>query len=215
MRVGGFGAVAPAAIVAAVIRATRRREALLGWLMVVAIATPDPSVTRYVLPLPGLALAAAAASLAALSFRARVMTSWAAAAAAAFGLVRAAPSLVGEGPPLRDYLAMTPADRRVAVGADGSPAPILAARDALLPGEAFAFDEHFEFSHLLFRDDFATRVVFLPPEQAPEAWLATIDRERVRFAVLGNDSPLLAIAAARLEAVTPCHSSPCVVYRVK
>jgi hypothetical protein len=214
MRVGGLSAPALVALAALAFWAARTRRLGLAVLAAGACASPDPAVVRYVLPLPALALAAGAAVASRWAPGRRAWAVAGALGASAASAAFAARGLVGEGPPLWAYPGMTWAERAEAVGAEGRPTPWLRLRERLADGEAVGFDLSFELRALLWRPDLGTRAVFLDGRAPAGEQLARAARERVRFVILGDDSPLARAGAGRLAPLFRCTSAPCAAYEV-
>lgn len=203
MRLGGFGPLFPPALVGLVAWTIRRRDWRWVALGAAAIAVPDPSVARYTLALPGLALAASAAAIAVIAPPLRLVVGFGAIGCAAWGAWHAAPGLRGEGPPLTAYASMSPVAREGAVGADGRPAPFVAARNRLAAGENAAYDSAFELPYLLWRSDLANRVARVPDDATVADAQQLLDRERVRLLVGCDDG-----AAGRLATTDAPHWLP-------
>jgi hypothetical protein len=198
MRYGGLGLLFLAALPAAIVVVVRRRSVALGIVLLAALASPDPAVPRYILAFPGLILALAASVVGRVEPRWRCPLFILAAAAAVFGLLRAYPGLVGEGPPLSEYLSMTERQRLQAVGADGSPRRFYDALARLDPKDVTAFDNSLELPYLAWPPDLSTHAIRVPDDvSSADADHLILDR-RVRLLIVDDSSPV-AIAARRTE----------------
>lgn len=233
MRYGGLGLVFLAALPIAVVVAIRRRSLALAVVVAATLASPDPVVARYVFAFPGIVLALASSQLSLLGLRMRRIALACVAIAAVFGLVRAYPGLLGEGPPLLAYTHMTPNERLGAVGADGSPARILDAVDHVGPGETTAFDTSLELPYLAWRSDLSTRALRIPDAASaddvhriiedPTVRLLIVDKASLvaqaarehplRFTELFQCRPRVPPACERIDpASNPYQSSSCLVF---
>ncbi|MGH7437032.1 MAG: hypothetical protein ACRENE_15265 [Polyangiaceae bacterium] len=218
MRMGGFGPLFPVALAIALVGQVRERS----WQYVVpaaaALASPDPAVARYVLAFPALAMVLAVRWLVRLPPRGRAVALAAATGCAAWNLAYAAPGLTGEGPPLVAYANMTESERRVAVGADGSPMDVVAARDRLRPGDVAAYDDAFDVPHLAWAPDLSTSVVRIPDDADAEAIQHLIDDDDVHLFLVGESDPAGAMLRSRPERflslfpLRSCKSDRCVAY---
>jgi len=198
-------------------RATGSRFALLALAaaFVASVASPDPSVARYVLACPALLLAFAAPAFGRLAALPRAAVLGALGVLASVELVRSADGLAGEGPSLLSYVGMTDTQRAFAVGADGPPWPMLEAVARVRPGETTAFDASFDLPHLAWPSDLSTRVVRLPDHPSPAEIARVADDPTIRLLVIDDLSPLAAVARARQEqfaSLFHCKSTRCNVY---
>ncbi len=214
MRVGGLGVLFWAMALPAVYLVARRRRLLPLALAVAACATPDPAVARYILPLPGLVFAAGSAALGLFPGAHRVAMHVALAALGSLNLLYAAPGLSGEGPPLWRYVRMSWSERARAVGANGSPAAFIDARERLRAGEAAAYDRSLWLPYLMWRSDLSNRVIFIPDNWTPAQTRALLASERVRLIAAGSRGPLRSAVAhsKRAHRVLFRCKEPCVVY---
>jgi hypothetical protein len=216
MRIGGFGPLVLVAAPAALVTLIRRKDPVTWGVLVASVAAPDPSVARYVLAFPALLLAFAAPCAAALPRRVRPWIGVVAGLLGVAQIAQALPGLTGEGPPLAAYARMSDGDRAQAVGADGSPAAFIMARQIVRSGETFAFDQSMELPYLAWESDLRYRAVWIPDsllsEQAVEAFF---DREDVRVAAVADGSPTgewLSRRPERFLKLFQCQSSPCSVF---
>jgi hypothetical protein len=215
MRYGGLGIVFLASLPAAVAVAVRRRAPALAVIALATLASPDPSVPRYILAFPGLVLALAAARVSALGARSRYAVLVGAALVAAGALVRAYPGLTGEGPPLQAYLRMSEAERLRAVGANGSPAPFFDALDRLGPDDVTAFDASFDLPYLAWPPDLSRRAVRIPDDAGEAEAKRIIEDARLRLLVIDDHSPVAIAARAqtdRFKELFHCRSASCIVF---
>lgn len=218
MRLGGFGIVYLAVLPVAVIRVIRERSWANAIVGLATLAAPDPSVARYILALPALGLALAAGCMRRVGGRKRAAVVVAITAGAAWNVAYAAPGLSGEGPPLTAYARMSAAERIRAVGADGPPAPIIDARERLLPGEAAAYDATFDLPYLAWSRDLSTRVIRIPDAIGPSEVEPLLRQERVHLLLVGEERPAGIWAshhpakAARLFPLTGCQETRCAAY---
>jgi hypothetical protein len=214
MRVGGLSPLFWLALPAAVHQVFKKKSWLAAALLAIAVVTPDPAVVRYVLPLPGLVLAFAAPALAGVSSRLRTGAHVVVAVVLAFNLQYASPGLVGEGPPLLAYRNLSWDERETAVGANGSPADIVAARRRLAPGEVAIYDKAFWLPYSMWRSDGANRVVRVPDGSSVEEVRRLFSRADVRLIAAGKNQPAaraIAADAAEFKALFECRE-PCTVY---
>lgn len=217
MRVGGFGPVFWLALPAGLLALVQRRAWLVTGLLVASIAAPDPALARYVLGFPGLLLGLSAAlpALARDERRVQVPLHVVLAAIAGWNLVYAWPALTGEGPPLRAYASMTWPERLGAVGGEGRPTALLAARGRLAPGEGAAFDKSMDFPYLLWTTRADNRVVRVPDDATPGQVEALLRRENVKLLGAGPATPLgryIEQQGSRYLPVHHCKSAECVIY---
>jgi hypothetical protein len=215
MRVGGFGPLALAAAPLAFGTLLRRKDVVLWGALGASVASPDPSVARYVLAFPGLLLALAAPRASALPARA---LRWLGILAGLLGVAQIAyawPGLSGDGPPLLAYARMTDSQRAEAVGADGPPTPFLLARERILPNETFAFDQSLELPYLAWDAALRYRAVWIPDSLPGDAVESFLKRENVRVVVAADKSPMgewLRVKTDRFLKLFPCKSAPCSVF---
>lgn len=214
MRVGGMSLLFWVAIPGALYLIAKRRHLGLLSLLAAAVATPDPAIARYVLPVPGLALAAGAAVLSLAPGELRVAAHLSLSLLGAGNLVYAAHGLVGKGPPLWRYLSMSWDERERAVGADGPPVHFVQARNRLAPSELAIYDRSLWLPYLMWRSDLANHVERVPDHATQEQVDQIIREKQVRLIAGGNGSALSAAIAhepARYELLFHC-KEPCAVY---
>lgn len=221
MRVGGLGILVLIALPVALVRVLRHCRGIDAVVMVLAVAatmaTPEPSVARFVLPFAGLVLALAIPATESLQDRKYLylLTFGLIAAGAAQNVAAAYPGFRGEGPPLGAYWDMTDGERRRAVGADGSPAPFLDAVAQLRPGEVAVFDGSAELPYLVWPPDLSAAAQRIPDGAGLEEADRMIQSDRVRLVVVGDDMPGGRAARNHPEQFSPlfdCRSSDCTVY---
>ncbi len=170
MRVGGLSPVfwlaLPLAIRSAVVG--RKRALLPTSLLAIALVTPDSALARYILPVPALVLAGAAVSLSALARwtdgrpQVRALLALSVAALAGWNYVWSSPGLIGEGPPLSRYPAMSAAERRVAVGAHGSPRHFIETVASVPKGSTVVFDRSVWLPYLMWDEKLERPVERIP-----------------------------------------------------
>lgn len=178
MKLGGLGLPFLLALPVALMGLVRRRSALVGFALLAAGLSPDPSLGRYVLALGALVLALALTELNAF----RVATP-AVLAIAFVSLMWSWPGLTGDGPSLATYWNLTDDQRRVAVGPHGRPTDYPPLWDVVDRGESIAFDEDFEFPGLLWSPELRYPVHAVPrATQNLDEWL---DERRVRVLAVG------------------------------
>jgi hypothetical protein len=223
-RVGGFGPAVLVALPFALAWFVRARSPVAWLALVASLLCPDPAVARYVLAFPALVLATALAEitrLAGSSRRRSDVETGVGLLAAGLGIFEvwyAAPGLVGEGPPLLSYRAMSEEERVVAVGADGRPTTVAEARQRIGEDEAFAFDGSMDLCGLAWDPLGPSRVVFLPPSLREDAVGGELLAGRVRVFVAGDDAPAGLWARAhpdvveRLPGRVSCREGPCAIY---
>ncbi|BBZ34418.1 ArnT family glycosyltransferase [Mycolicibacterium confluentis] len=214
MRLGGLGLLFLIALPVAVIRAVRTRSWAVATCFVATLATPDPSVARYVLAFAGLTLAFAAGGLPARGWG-RGAVAAAIAVIAAGNLVIAYPGLTGEGPPLTAYPAMSPAERQRAVGASGPPIDYLDALEQMAPGEVTVIDTGAELPYLAWPADLSRAAFFAPVDLDAAGANRVLDRGDVGLLIVGDDGVLGRAARARPDLFEPafrCRSAPCTGY---
>ncbi len=215
MRIGGFGPLVLLSAPAAVVTLFRRKDAILWGAFAATLASPDPSVARYVLGFPALLLALGAPRVAALPGRTQ---RWLGVLVGLLGVAQIAyawPGLSGEGPALLAYARMTDSQRAEAVGADGPPTPFLLARERIGKGETFAFDQSLELPYLAWASDLRYRAVWIPDSLSGDAVESFLKRENVRVVVAADTSPTghwLRDQADRYLNLFPCKSAPCSVF---
>jgi hypothetical protein len=219
MRIGGYGPLfllALAPLVWLLVRRVREREPALLVLTLATLAAPDPAVARYVLGFPALALASGAALLA--SVRWEPLRRWAPVAAAviaAWQVRYAFVGLTGDGPPLVDYVRMSDRQRAVAVGAVGSPEPLLDATARVGPGESFAFDKTFELGHVAWPADLRGRAAWVPQGLSAPAFEELIERENASIVAVGDETSggeWLKRHPERFVRLFTCVAMPCTLY---
>ena len=215
MRFGGMGPLFLLALPAAVWVAWKRRSLAMAACFAAALASPDPAVPRYVLAVPALAFAFGAPLLADARERLRSALLVLGAVVAAIALWRASPGIIGEGPPLMTYFAMTEEERATAVGADGRPTKFFDARTRLGPGEKTLFDASFDLPYLAWPTDLSRRVGRISDSATEGEVALLLDDPSVRLLVVGDDLPAGTVARKRPDTFTPlfhCKSSSCTVY---
>ncbi len=220
MRIGGFGVAALCAFPLAMVWLVRQRSLATWVAFACPLACPDPAVARYVLAFPALLLAAAAAHVASerVPARTRMAIGGAVAALGAVQLLYAAPGLTGEGPPLLAYAGMSDDERALAVGADGRPLAIAAARSRVGPGETLAFDESLDLCDLAWDSRQSYRVEFLPASLEGERLATELARAGVRVLIAGDAGPAAVWGAThpeafeRLSGRPSCRKGACSIY---
>lgn len=107
----------------------------------------------------------------------------------------------------------TPEERATPVFDHWNP-PRLADRDRLVqPGEAALYDDSVSFIYLLWRPDWKNRVLYLPLTGAPDAWLARVNEEGVRWAQVRRRSLAERVLAAHgWRFAWPCPIDACAVW---
>jgi hypothetical protein len=218
MRIGGFGPVVLCALPLSLYFLWRKRDAASWALLFATLTTPDPAIARYVLAFPAFILATAAPVLSRAPARVAAWGVYAAIALGGLCVVYAAPGLSGEGPPLPAYATMSEHDRALAVGADGPPLAVVAARGRVLAGEAFAFDENMDLSDLVWDARPGYRVVYLSSSLRATEMGQTLDKERVRAMAVGEDAVAGVWAKAhpevfeRMAPLSSCRRGSCAVF---
>jgi hypothetical protein len=214
MRIGGFGPLVLLAAPAALATLLRRRDAVLWGAAASTLASPDPSVARYVLAFPALLLALAAPCAGALPRRALRLLGVLAGLLGVAEIAYAWPGLSGEGPPLLAYAHMSDPERAEAVGADGPPTPFVQARARIGRDETFAFDQSLELPYLAWESDLRYRAVWIPDNLTTDAVESFLKRENVRVVVAANRGPVgqwLRDRTDRFQTLFPCKSASCSV----
>lgn len=215
MRLGGLGLLFLIALPVAAVRAVRTRSWAVAACVAATLLTPDPAVARYVLPFAGLMLALAAGGVSALrGWRVAAMGVVVSGMAVA-NLVIAYPGLVGEGPPLSAYPAMTPEQRQRAVGASGPPIDYLDALAELPPGAVTVVDAGAELPYLAWPPDLSHAAVFAPPALDAAGAAELIRRPEVGLLIVGDEGLLGRAARAHpelFEEAFTCRSAPCTGY---
>lgn len=215
MRYGGLGLVFLAALPVAAVVAVRRREAALALVGAATLASPDPSVARYILAFPGLVFALAATRVPVLGARSRYALFAVAAVVSGVALVRAYPGLAGEGPPLETYWRLSEAERLRAVGANGTPAPFLDALERLGPDDVTAYDASFDLPYLAWPPDLSRPAFRIPDDADDVAAKRIIEDPHLRLLVVDSASPVGLAARAqkdRFMELFHCRSSSCIVF---
>jgi hypothetical protein len=218
MRVGGFGPLFPVALAISLTRIVRERAWVYLAPATAALASPDPAVARYVLAFPALVMALSARSLGRLGPHARGVALAAVTGCAAWSVAYAMPGLAGEGPPLLAYAHMTDTERVRAVGADGPPSEVIAARDRLHPAQAAAYDRAFDLPYLAWTPDLSTRVVRVPDGADVAALERLVQDEDVHLLLVGEDQVAGLFARSHPERFVPlfslsaCKSTRCAAY---
>jgi len=215
MRIGGMGPLFLASLPFAAVTLARWRSGAAWAAAAAAIASPDPAVARYVIAFPALVLALASARLPSVGLRARVVIGVGAAIAGAWQLAYAYPGLAGEGPPLAAYAHMSEDERAGAVGANGPPTQMIAARKLVRPGETLAFDVTFDLPYLGWTSDLAYPVVYVPDTLSSSDVGGWLDREKVRILAVADHGPAgewARLHPEQFELLFPCRSVPCAVY---
>ena len=219
MRIGGTGVLLVVALPFAVAELVQRKSVATWVAAASTLLCPDPAISRYVLGFIALTFALAAPRLARLAAAHRPRAGVVLAAIAQLEVLYAIPGLTGEGPPLRDYASMTDETRALAVGADGPPIAMDAARRRVGPDEAFAFDQNLDLCDLAWDASQSYRVVFFPGGLESEAdVVAALARDRVRIFAVGEGGPVAALAGrdpGRFERLGPlenCRTGRCAVY---
>lgn len=217
MRIGGLGLVFLCALPFAIVRAVRTRSPVVALCFAATLATPDPAVARYVLGFAGLVLAFAVPAVEhpRLGRGTRTVVFGVAALAAAAGIVVAYPGLTGEGPPLRDYLHMTQAQRLRAVGADGVPTRFLDTIAAVREGEITVFDRTADLPYLAWPFDLSRDAARIPDDVDAETAKRIIEAPGVRMLIVGDDTVAGSVVRRYPQRFVPqfhCKSSTCTVY---
>lgn len=160
---------------------------------------------RYILAFPGLVLAVASSGLEGLGAMPRRALLGVLSVAAAVGIVRARPGLLGEGPPLGAYTKMDEAARLRAVGADGPTAAFYDALDRLAPGDVTVFDGSLELPYLAWRPDLATKARWMG-DGSKEGAARVLADPSVRLLLVDDRSALAEAARGdpRFETVHHC-----------
>lgn len=218
MRIGGLGTVAVVLGIPGALLALRHVPRAVLLALVAALLGPDPAVARFILAFPALCLSLGAVTLSRLRRPLLLATVAAASVLAALDLRHAAPGLAGEGPPLSRYPAMSPEERLRAVGPAGRPDRWIDLRRSLGQGEAFAFDESFSLSYLLWRRDLGNRVLFVARDLSTAEVEALLVREGVRVLIAAPGSPAgltVARRSACFRQLFACPAEPCSVYEFR
>jgi hypothetical protein len=219
MRIGGLGLIFLIALPFAAVRVVRTRSPVVALCFVATLATPEPSVARYVLAFAGLTVAFAMPVIEHPRVRGglRATLFGALALAAAGNLLIAYPGLAGPGPELHHYVRMTQEQRQRAVGAAGVAA---AYRDAIAhvgEGKVTVFDHYAEFPYLAWPFDLSREAVFVPVD----ANYATAERivlaPNVAMLIVGDDTIAGSVVRRHPEQFVPqfrCKAgwAPCTVY---
>jgi hypothetical protein len=219
MRIGGLGLIFLIALPFAVVRLVRIRSPVAALCFVATLATPEPSVARYVLGFAGLTLAFAMPVIEHPRVRGWMRSGvfGALALAGAGNLLIAYPGLAGPGPELADYVSMTQEQRQSAVGAAGAAASY---RDAIAhvgEGRVTVFDASYEFPYLAWPFDLSRKAVFVPID----ADYATAERivlaPNVEMLIVGDDTIAGSVVRNHPEQFVPqFHSmagwTPCTIY---
>jgi hypothetical protein len=218
MRIGGFGPLFPVALAVAFARIVRERAWMYLASATAALASPDPAIARYVLAFPALVMALSARPLGRLGPRARGAAVAAVTGCAAWNVAYATPGLAGDGPPLLAYAHMTDAERVRAIGADGPPSEVIAARDRLRPTQAAAYDRAFDLPYLAWTPDLSTRVVRVPDGADVAALESMVQDDDVHLLLVGEDEVAGLFARAHperfiaLSSLSACKSTRCAIY---
>jgi hypothetical protein len=90
----------------------------------------------------------------------------------------------------------------------------IAERDTRVqPGEASAYDDSVSFVYQLWRPDWQNRVLYLPLQGDPQAWLRRLDEEQVRWAAMRRGSLAeRVLSAAHWQPLYPCGSEDCDIW---
>ncbi len=215
MRIGGLGLLFLIALPFAVFTAVRGRSVALAVCAVATLVTPEPAVARYVLAFAGLTLALAAPVLRRAGTLGQRIVLGVLTVIAASNLVIAFPGLTGEGPPLRDYPGMSPAERLRAVGASGPPLDYLDAQARLQPGQVTVVDGGAELPYLAWPPDLSHRAVFVPGDATAAEVEAIVTAPEAGLLIVGDDTAAGRAARRHPELYEPvfrCRSAPCTGY---
>ncbi|MGH7271353.1 MAG: hypothetical protein ACREJ3_13070, partial [Polyangiaceae bacterium] len=215
MRVGGLGPLFLLALPAAIVTMVRRKEPILWGVLAATLATPDPTVARYILAFPALVFAFAVPRLALLRAAGRPWFGLAAGSVALGQVAHAWPGLSGEGPALFAYARMSEMQRAEAVGADGPPTRWIEARGRVGSGESFAFDESFELPYLAWDSALVRRAVWISSDLSGDRVESFLARANARVVVASNVSPVgawLRRNPGRFLRLGPCATTSCSLY---
>jgi hypothetical protein len=217
MRYGGLGLVFLLSLAGAAVFFVRNRSRLLATIVLATLASPDPSVGRYILAFPALTLAMTAAvcssGQAGIRHERWVATAvWALTALALFALRHAYTGLSGEGPPLAAYWNMSWEERARAVGANGTPAPFLDAQRFVQAGEHVLIDDALDLPYLAWPSDLSHRVEWVATNESVADVAAKARNPNVRIIVARDSSALASLAQSAFQPIFHCKSSPCTVY---
>ncbi len=212
MRFGGLGVVFLVALPFACMAAFRRRSVPLLVALAATLASPDPAIARYVFAFPAVLLALAASSMRDLEGRVGRSVLWLAAASALLSVGYAGRGLSGDGPPLFEYLAMAPAARARAVGADGRPTKFLDAHAHVLHHETVAFDDSLDLPYLAWPTDLSHDARWLAAD-APRDFIERVVADRsVRMLIVGDLTRAAFLAQSEFQPLFSCQSAPCTVF---
>ena len=214
MRIGGLGLVFLIALPFAVVRAARTRSPAVALVAAASLAVPDPSIARFVLGFAGLVIAFAVPWVEHIRKPARWGVFGVLALAAAQSVVVAYPGLHGEGPALTAYPRMSLAERQRAIGADGSPAPYLAAIAHVRRGEITVFDRSDELRYYAWPFDLSRDAQRVPDAATASNVRRVVDDPKVRMLIVGDDTVAGAIVRAdpRFAYQFHCRTGTCAVY---
>ena len=216
MRIGGLGLLFLVALPFAIVRAVRIRSPAVWVCFAAALATPDPAVARYVLGFAGLVLAFAVPAVehSRLTARWRLLVFAVAALIAGHGLWVAYPGLTGEGPQLSAYPAMTEAQRRSAMGADGPPGNFVTLMGNLRPGAITMFDSGAELPYLAWPHDLSHRAARIADNVTPGQARELLDNPDLGVFMVGDNSVTGRIIRAdpRFRRAFSCGPAACTVY---
>lgn len=236
MRRGGLGPlftlgllpIAIAATTAAVrdraFRARMARPALFGGPLALAtLAAPHAFWGRYTVALVGVAIAFAAAATNDLSRRTRRLIDVALVLLALISAFHASEGFTVDGPSLSEIAALPAESREGAYGIDLDETPWAEARQAIRPGESFAYDPSFNLPGRLFAPHQHGRVVYLAEhDRSASSLIELVDREHTRRIVLGEAPHFAGADAARsrpdrfreIVACPPSLGDPCTLFEV-
>lgn len=217
MRFGGFGrAFAFGALPLAILGAVRSREvrALLLVVFASCLAQSGAFTSRYTIAVAVVTFVAAPVGIGVLARTRRPFAECALVALLGYSAVQGTRGFSDGGPSLMALAEMGPRERAYAVAPDMHGDDWRDLRDAIRPGEAFAYDKSFGLPSLAFRDDGRSRLVYLG-ERSPtgDELEAVVDEQRVRF--LAVDDRVRSGLGSRFRPRFACAFDACTVYEVE
>jgi hypothetical protein len=212
MKLGGLGALPLLLLPLALLTLVRRRDLAFGLALGVALLSPDPSLSRYVLAFPALLLALGLAELARWPRPAMAGATVVVLGVMGWHLARSFPALTGEGPPLERYLSMRDDERRMAVGPHGQPTDYPQVWHRIARGESAAFDLDFEFPGLLWAPDLSYPVYSLKLHSTADELTDFLATHRVRVVAVGPHHAELLERTGGWDRLFECRSARCAVY---